>query len=755
MPSKLRSDSLAASDRQFDRLAAGGSAIHDIARLERYHTVRAATLALTTPLSAEDQVVQSMPDASPVKWHQAHTAWFFETFILIPFDTGYRPFNPLFSYLFNSYYEAVGPRRSRPTRGLITRPSLAEVRAYRRHVDEAMIDFLAGPVAGRPEVSALVDLGLAHEEQHQELILMDVLHLFAQMNGDPVYHATTPPPPGPAGPMGFIDFDGGATSIGHEGDGFAFDNEGPRHDVLLTPYRLADRLVTNGEWLEFIEAGGYRRAEYWLSDGWALMEAEGRQHPIYWRPCDGGWREMTLGGLAPLDLDAPAAHVSYYEADAFARWAGKRLPSEAEWEHAAASLAIEGGFLDLDRLRPAGAGPAGGLRQMFGELWQWTRSPYAPYPGFDPSRDAVGEYNGKFMVNQMVLRGGCCATPVNHVRATYRNFFYPHQCWQFSGVRLAEDRPRRVCAAPPETDFQRDVVEGLSVEPKRLPSKYFYDDRGSMLFEAICELPEYYLTRMETALLSDAAAQIAGHISPGAALIEFGSGASVKTRLLLDAAPQAGVYIPVDISEDALIRAAAEIRARYPRLQVAPLIGDFTQPIQLPAAANGRPRTGFFPGSTIGNFSPDEAVAFLISARRLLGAGAQFIVGADLVKDVEVLTAAYNDAQGVTADFNLNLLARINRELGGRIDLASFEHRAVWNARESRMEMHLFSRADQVLAVAGRQFAIAEGESIHTENSYKFTPKGFADLAERAGWRLGATWISPDPAFAVFLLEDW
>ena len=753
MPSKLRSEPLDAPDRLFERRGS-----HDpvAGRLEHYQAVRAATLALTTPLSAEDQVVQSMPDASPVKWHQAHTAWFFETFILTPFVSDYQPFNPVFSYLFNSYYEALGPRQARPTRGLITRPSLAEVRAYRRHVDEAMVDLLAGPMGGRSEVAALTELGLYHEEQHQELILMDVLHLFAQMNGDPVYRATTAPAAGPAGPMGFVDFDGGVISIGHEGGGFAFDNEGPRHDALLAPYRLADRLVTNSEWLEFIEAGGYRRADCWLADGWAQLETEGRRHPIYWRPCDGGgWREMTLAGLAPLDLDAPVAHVSYYEADAFARWAGKRLPSEVEWEHAAASLAIEGGFLDLDRLRPAGAGPVGGLRQMFGSLWQWTRSPYAPYPGFDASRDAVGEYNGKFMINQMVLRGGCCATPAGHVRATYRNFFYPHQCWQFSGVRLAEDRPRQRHAAPSTAEFRRDVIAGLSASPKRLPSKYFYDDRGSVLFEAICELPEYYLTRQETALLSDAAPEIAAHISPGAALIEFGSGASVKTRLVLDAAPQAGVYIPVDISEDALARAAGEIRARYPGLQVAPLIGDFTLPIQLPAAAVGRPRTGFFPGSTIGNFAPDEAVAFLIAARRLLGSGAQFIVGADLVKDVGVLTAAYNDAQGVTADFNLNLLARMNRELDARIDVSSFEHRAVWNARQSRMEMHLLSRVDQVLTVAGRSFPIAEGVSIHTENSYKFTREGFADLAEKAGWRLGATWISPDPAFAVFLLEDW
>jgi dimethylhistidine N-methyltransferase len=746
-------------------------AASDAARLRRYQSVRARTLALTTPLSAEDQVVQSMPDASPAKWHQAHTTWFFETFLLVPFDPSYRLFDPIFGYLFNSYYEAAGPRWPRPARGLITRPALAEVRAYRRHVDEAMARLLERSAGADPKLAGLVDLGLAHEEQHQELMLMDVLNLFSQMPGDPAYRAAPGALAGPAGAMGGVDFAGGLTAMGHDGEGFAFDNEGPRHEVFLAPYRLADRLVTNGEWLEFVEAGGYLRPDSWLSDGWTWLETQGRRHPAYWRQDEhGAWREMTLGGLAALKVDAPAAHVSYYEADAFARWAGARLPSEAEWEHAAAGLPPDGGLIDLNHLHAAGAGRGSGLRQMFGVLWQWTRSAYAPYPGFEAARDAVGEYNGKFMVNQMVLRGGCFASPPGHVRATYRNFFHPHQSWQFSGVRLAWDAPRRREPPPlarsdldaglgehgePTDAFLRDVIEGLGATPKRLPSKYFYDDRGSTLFEAICALPEYYPTRMETALLAKVAGEIAGHISPNAALIEFGSGASVKTRLLLDAAPQVGVYIPMDISREALARAAADIRSRYHGMEVSPWVGDFTQPIQPPPAAERRPRTGFFPGSTIGNFSPDEAVAFLASARRLLGGGAQFIVGVDLVKDVDVLTAAYNDAQGVTAAFNLNLLARINRELDGRLDVEAFEHRALWNDRQQRMEMHLVSRADQRLMIGDRQFAIARGESIHTENSHKFTLRSFADLAERAGWRVGPTWVSPNPEFAVFLLQDW
>jgi dimethylhistidine N-methyltransferase len=314
------------------------------------------------------------------------------------------------------------------------------------------------------------------------------------------------------------------------------------------------------------------------------------------------------------------------------------------------------------------------------------------------------------------------------------------------------DRPRPRPSA--HEDFLRDVHAGLAATPKSLPSKYFYDQRGSALFEAICDLPEYYPTRMETALLVEVAPKIAAHISPDAALIEFGSGSSVKTRLLLDAAPQTGVYIPMDISQAALERAAVDIRARYPNLEVTPLLGDFGATIRLPAQAEGRPRTGFFPGSTIGNFPPLEAVAFLKNARKLLGDGSQFIVGADLVKDEDVLWAAYNDATGVTAAFNLNLLVRINRELGGRLALESFEHRAVWNGRESRMEMHLVSTRDQILQLGERGFSISAGESIHTENSYKYTLESFAELAARAGWRLEETWVSPDPAFAVFLLID-
>jgi dimethylhistidine N-methyltransferase len=716
--------------------------------LARYRAVRRVSEAIARNLTPEDQQAQSMPDASPTKWHLAHTSWFFETFLLAPRLAGYRAFDARFGYLFNSYYEALGARQPRPARGLITRPSADDVLAYRAHVDQGMETLLAAPDGA---LVPLVELGLAHEEQHQELILMDILHLFSCSPLQPAYAPPrAEPAPAELAELAFVDVDGGLVEIGHRAGGFAFDNETPRHRVWLEPFQLADRLVTNAEWLTFMRDGGYRRPELWLSEGWARAQAEDWCAPLYWQEADGGWRAMTLHGLRPLDPAAPVAHVSYYEAQAYAAWAGARLPTEAEWEHAAQAVPVEGRFLGSGLLAPRAAPEGDALRQMFGDLWEWTASAYSPYPGFRPAAGAIGEYNGKFMAGQFVLRGGAVVTPKGHVRPSYRNFFYPHQRWMFSGVRLARDG--RAAAASAD-GFAHDVVAGLSLPQKSLPPKYFYDAEGSRLFEAICELPEYYPTRTEIALLADAAGEIAAEIADGAVLVEFGSGASVKTRILLDAAPQVSAYAPIDISRSALVAAATALRRDYPGLQVAPLAQDFTRALALPLAVAGRPAVGFFPGSTIGNFTPDDARDFLTGARKLLGPDAGLLVGLDLVKPEPVLIAAYDDPLGVTAAFNKNLLARMNRELGGDFEIEAFAHRARWNARESRIEMHLESLREQTVAVAGRSFRFAAGETLHTENSHKFTIEGFAELARSAGWRLRREWTSADPAFAVVLLR--
>ena len=405
---------------------------------ERFRDVRAHSRRLAQPLSDADATAQSMPDASPAKWHLAHTTWFFETMVLKPNAAGYQLFDPTFNFLFNSYYETIGERHPRPMRGLLTRPSLERIMDFRAHVDQAMETLLGADLA--PEVAALIELGCHHEQQHQELLLTDILHLFAQNPTRPAYRDPEPVAVAPTpGETGWATFDGGIFEIGHDGSGFAFDCEGPRHQVLLQPFRIADRLVTNGEWISFMADGGYRKPLLWLADGWAQILAHRWEAPLYWEQRDGEWWTMTLRGMQPVDPAAPVTHVSYFEADAFASWAGKRLPTEAEWERASAGLPVAGNFAGSGRLRPKPAGAEGGLKQMFGDVWEWTRSPFTPYPGFRPAEGAVGEYNGKFMCGQFVLRGGSCATPDGHTRATYRNFFQPDKRWQFSGLRLAED----------------------------------------------------------------------------------------------------------------------------------------------------------------------------------------------------------------------------------------------------------------------------------------------------------------------------
>ncbi|MGB3320467.1 MAG: ergothioneine biosynthesis protein EgtB [Sphingopyxis granuli] len=431
---------------RIDVSSASLSGVSDLAR--RFAATRQLTLDLAAPLSDADASAQSMPDASPAKWHLAHTTWFFESFVLRDHQPSYRLFDDRYPYLFNSYYEAEGPRHARARRGLLTRPSLDQVRAWRDHVDAAVQAALPGLP---PAAHALIELGIQHEQQHQELLLTDIKHLFAQNPLGPALWEPEPrfafeaarssapsaSAPDPAGALTWVTGAEGIVAVGHDGDGFAFDCEVPRFSVLLTPHALASRPVTNGEWQQFIADGGYRTASLWLSDGWAWVQAQDVDAPAYWR--DG--RCFTLSGWREIDPDAPVTHISLFEADAFAAWAGARLPTEHEWEAAAAPLDPAAGQ-QLDAagpVQPAAQAAATGLQQMFGSVWEWTGSAYRPYPGFRPAPGAVGEYNGKFMSGQFVLKGGSCATPRGHARASYRNFFYPHQRWQFTGLRLARD----------------------------------------------------------------------------------------------------------------------------------------------------------------------------------------------------------------------------------------------------------------------------------------------------------------------------
>lgn len=411
----------------------------------RFRAIRNVTSRLCDTLSAEDCAGQSMPDASPAKWHLAHTSWFFETFVCQPEVDDYRPFHPRFEYLFNSYYNAVGEQYARPHRGLLTRPSFEEVLAYRAHVETVVTGLLEDP--GRLDDARLdvIELGLHHEQQHQELLLTDVKHLLSHNPLAPVYRPAKEPANVAIQSLVWHAHRGGLVEIGHEGPGFCFDNEGPRHRVHLEPFQLASRPIRNGEYLAFMEDGGYRRPELWLSEGWATVQEAGWRAPLYWRGSDAGWSQFTLSGLRPVRAEEPVCHVSLFEADAFARWAGCRLPTEAEWEVAARAAPVEGNLLESGRFHPevapkaaAGAGPM----QLFGDVWEWTASAYSAYPGYRPAAGALGEYNGKFMSSQVVLKGGSCVSPRSHLRASYRNFFPPDARWQFSGIRLARDATR-------------------------------------------------------------------------------------------------------------------------------------------------------------------------------------------------------------------------------------------------------------------------------------------------------------------------
>ncbi len=409
----------------------------------RYQKVRTFTALLCQPLQAEDFVIQTMADISPTKWHLAHTTWFFEQFILSKFLDAYRPFHPQYNYLFNSYYNSIGVRHCRAKRGQLSRPTVKEVYKFRQHVDEHMEKLLRRLDDGRMfELLPFLELGMHHEQQHQELLLTDIKHVFACNPLHPVYSSgKVLPAENFIAELQWIDFGEGLYTIGHRGGGFGYDNEFPSHQVFLKPFRIASRLTTNREYLDFIKDGGYQRPEFWLSDGWGLRQREDRIAPLYWDNSDGAWLNMTLNGFLPLDPSTPVCHVSFYEANAYACWAGKRLLTEAEWEVAAANQPVAGNFVESHFFHPVNLHRDSGqqLQQMFGDVWEWTASPYVGYPGYRPAKGALGEYNGKFMINQMVLRGGSCVTSQSHIRPTYRNFFAPQTRWQFSGIRLGDD----------------------------------------------------------------------------------------------------------------------------------------------------------------------------------------------------------------------------------------------------------------------------------------------------------------------------
>ncbi len=736
----------------------------------RYGAIRAATARLAAPLSPEDATAQSMPDASPAKWHLAHVSWFFETFLLEPLLPGYRPFDPAYRSLFNSYYNGVGEQFARSQRGLVTRPGLGEVLAYRTHVDAAMADLLARPLD--EAAAALLELGLAHEEQHQELLLTDIKHLLAINPLRPSYAGRWPLTRVSPVPRGWVAFPGGLHAIGHEGPGFAFDHERPRHHVFLQPFELATHPVTNGDWIGFIEDGGYLRPELWLSDGWATAQAQGWEAPLYWYRAESGWRCFTLHGDAPVDPHAPVTHVSFYEADAFARWSDARLPTEAEWEVAAADLPANGNFADSGAFHPLALRTPphdGALAQLFGDVWEWTASAYLPYPGYRPAEGAVGEYNGKFMSGQMVLRGGSCATPPGHIRASYRNFFPPAARWQFSGLRLARDlaagrasseairRPRfRTLSAPP-ADTAARLADGLMADPPRIASGHFYDPLGSRLFEAITMLDAYGLTRAEAAILKAHAPAIAAEaqarLHHDFQLVDLGAGNAAKAESLIPRLKPSR-YVAVDISADFLKGALDRVQQAHPGLDIVGLGQDFADRFEWPADLADRPALFFYPGSSIGNFTSEGALHFLARLKAAIPESA-LLIGADLVRAPADLVAAYDDPAGVTAAFNRNILANVNRALGSDFALQGWRHVACYDREQARIEMHLEAIADTRVRWPGGERIFPAGTRILTEISTKWTPGRLTALMADAGFGDVHLWTDAQPSFAVALGGGW
>lgn len=747
--------------------------------LARFERVRSTTDSLCESLSAEDMVVQAYEETSPTKWHLAHTTWFFETFVLERYERGFRPFDPDFRVLFNSYYQTLGDRHPRAERGMLTRPGLGEVIAYRDTVDERIAALLGSATQETVDGAApLIELGLQHEQQHQELILMDIKRLLSRNPTRPAYRpdAGGAPDAGPGPALEWVGVEGGLVEIGHDPDGrFAYDNEGPRHKHHLEPFEIASRPVTNAEFAAFVADGGYERPELWLDEAWATICAERWAHPIYWRRDGDRWAEFTLRGERELDPDAPACHLSFYEAEAYARWAGARMPTEAEWEAAAGPRWDEavgrGRFLEDGDFHPERRETGGPLHGIAGGVWEWTRSAHEPYPGYAPPAGAVGEYNGKFMCGSFVLRGGCCVTPRDHLRVTYRNFFRPGARWAFSGVRLARGgepggRGRRTTrASRPESvrptirgrqseeSLESDALEGLTRThgTRILPAKHLYDARGSELFERICEQDEYYVTRTENRILDEAGASIAEAVGPGAVLIEPGAGDGTKARRLLEILDEPRMFVPVEISPSALETCVDRVAGALPGLAVQPVCAGFTEGMELLAGQPRENRLVYFAGSTIGNTDRAGRASLLRSFARAAGGKGRVLVGFDMVKDKGVLEAAYDDAGGVSAAFGRNLIHRLNRELDAGLDEDAFRYEADWRADEKRIRMSLVCERDQRATIAGRDIPLDAGDRIVTEYSHKFTDESIAEEAAAAGLRPLKTWTDPDGWFSLVL----
>ena len=712
---------------------------------------------MSKPLSEADQCIQSMPDASPTKWHLAHTTWFFETFILKQFVKNYKEFHADFNFLFNSYYNKIGDRHARAERGMITRPSSTEVNEYRTYVDNKMRDYFQSKPTS--EVLKLIELGINHEQQHQELLITDIKHALSKNPLYPAYSKQLPVKGLSVSKNSWVDHPGGLLEIGYSGKEFIFDAEGPRHKVWIEPFSLAKHPVSNREFINFIEDGGYKKAEFWLSDGWALCQKENWEAPMYWhKNDDGSWSYYTMSGLIPIKLNAPVCHVSYYEADAFARWSDARLPRETEWEVIAKSLDVEGHFADANLFDPQPS-TKDGVTQIYGDVWEWTQSSFSAYPGYEIAEGAVGEYNGKFMSGQMVLRGGSCATPLDHIRPSYRNFFPPYARWQFSGIRLAKDKFASISFLHANDNnnkdiFFNDIILGLSSIPKHISSKYLYDTKGAQLFEKICKLEVYYPTRTEISILKNNAAEIAKSLGPNVTLIEYGSGALEKVRILLDTLIDPSSLCAIDISEEQLKNSASIIRNAYPNIEVLTVAADFTKAVKIPKSQREtKSKIVFFPGSTIGNFEPDDARAFLQNICKTIGKNGKLLIGVDLKKDYERLLKAYDDDDGITEAFNKNLLSRINKELGADFNPNLFRHIVRFNTFKGRIEMHLESCIDQSVNIGKEKFFFTAGETIHTENSYKYHIHEFIELAESSGLDKLSTWTDKDNLFAVILFR--